>query len=177
MIAHLAKVLMKVLTIIRHAKAAPSEEYTNDFDRPLTARGYKDVKHVAEVLTRLEIPVDWLISSPALRTRQTVEKMAAMLDFSESIICPDAAYLADANTLLTLLSEVPQDREHVVLVGHNPGMEELVAGLCTGSPPHMNITMPTATLAHLHLEIFWWNQIRWGCGQLQLLVTPKVLKK
>lgn len=168
---------MKALTIIRHAKAEPPEEYANDFDRPLTPRGLKDVKHIAEVLTRLETPMDWLISSPALRTRKTAEKIASMLDFTDHIIWPDAAYLADADTLLTILSEAPQDIEHVVLVGHNPGMEELVAGLCTGSPPHMNITMPTATLAHLHLEIFRWNQIRWGCGQLQLLVTPKVLKK
>ncbi len=88
----------------------------------------------------------------------------------------EAVYLADADTLLTLLSEAPQDKEHVVLVGHNPGMEELVAGLCTGAPPHLNLQMPTATLAHLRLEIFWWNQIRWGCGQLQLLITPKVLR-
>ncbi len=168
---------MKALTIIRHAKAAPPEEYANDVDRPLTTRGLKDAKHMAEVLVRLEPPVDWLISSSAIRARETAEKLATGLDFTNPIIWQDAAYLADADTLLAILSEAPQDIEHVVLVGHNPGVEELVAGLCTGSPPHMNITMPTATLAHLHLEIFWWNQIRWGCGQLQLLVTPKVLKK
>ena len=168
---------MKTLTIIRHAKAESPEEFVNDFDRPLAPRGRKDAGHVAKFLTRLEPPIDWLISSPAVRTRQTMEQIATGLAFGESIIWQDSVYLADAETLLHVLSETPQDIEHVVLVGHNPGMEELIAGLCTGSPPHLNLAMPTAALAHLHLEIFWWNQIRWGCGQLQLLVTPKALKK
>ena len=121
--------------------------------------------------------MDWLISSPAARAHETAEQIAAALNFTNPIIWQAAVYLADANTLLTILSEAPQDMEHLVLVGHNPGMEELVAGLCTGAPPHLNLHMPTTALAHLHLEIFWWNQIRWGCGQLQLLVAPKVLKK
>lgn len=168
---------MKTLTIIRHAKAESPEEFANDFDRPLSARGRKDAGHVAKFLTRLEPPIDWLISSPAVRTRQTMEQIAAELDLHESIAWQESIYLADVETLLHVLSETPQDMEHVVLVGHNPGMEELVAGLCTGAPPHLNLTMPTAALAHLHLEIFWWNQIRWGCGQIQLLVTPKALKK
>lgn len=169
---------MKTLTIVRHAKAAAPEEYDNDFDRPLTPRGFKDAKHMAEVLLKLEPPVDWIISSPAVRAHATAEQLATGLTFAkQNIAWSDAVYLADANTLLTVLSEAPQDIEHIALVGHNPGMEELVAGLCTGAPPHLNLTMPTAALAHLRLEIFWWNQIRWGCGQLQLLVTPKALKK
>jgi len=168
---------MKTLTIIRHAKAESPEESANDFDRPLTPRGQKDAGYLAKFLTRLEPPIDWLISSPALRARQTTEQIAAELAVAESIVWQETLYLADAETLLRVLCEAPQDMEHVALVGHNPGMEELVAGLCTGSPPHLNLAMPTAALAHLQLEIFWWNQIRWGCGQLQLLVTPKVLKK
>ena len=169
---------MKTLTIVRHAKAAAPEEYENDFDRPLTSRGVKDAKHMAEVLLKLEPPVDWIISSPAVRAHATAEQLATGLTLAkQNIAWSDAVYLADANTLLTVLSEAPQDIEHIVLVGHNPGMEELVAGLCTGAPPHLNLTMPTAALAHLHLEIFWWNQIRWGCGKLQVLVTPKVVKK
>jgi phosphohistidine phosphatase len=172
------EVIMKALTLIRHAKAAALEDYANDAERPLTARGQKDAKHIAEVLTQLKPPVDWIISSPAARTRATAEQVASGLAFAkQNIVYPDAAYLADVDTLLMVLSEAPQDIEHIVLVGHNPGMEELVAGLCTGAPPHLNLQMPTAALAHLQLEIFWWNQIRWGCGQLQLLVTPKVLRK
>ncbi|MFN8486585.1 MAG: phosphohistidine phosphatase SixA [Caldilineaceae bacterium] len=168
---------MKALTIIRHAKAELPDEYANDFDRPLTHRGRKDAGHIAQILAHLDPPVDWLISSPAVRAQQTAERIADKLNLNDNIAWQEAIYQADAEALLKVLSEAPQDMEHLVLVGHNPGMEELVAGLCTGAPPHLNLTMATGALAHLHLEIFWWNQIRWGCGQLQLLVTPKVLKK
>lgn len=167
---------MKTLTIIRHAKAASPEAYATDFDRPLTTRGHKDAKHIGKLLAYLEPPVDWLISSPAARTRETTGHIIDKSIYPNAVVWQEAVYLADADTLLTLLSEAPQDKEHVVLVGHNPGMEELVAGLCTGAPPHLNLQMPTAALAHLRLEIFWWNQIRWGCGQLQLLITPKILR-
>ncbi|MDQ3250075.1 MAG: histidine phosphatase family protein [Chloroflexota bacterium] len=168
---------MKTLTIIRHAKAEPPDDYANDFDRPLTLRGGKDAKHIGKVLARLAPPVDWLISSPALRTRETAEQLVIKLGYKETIVWSEAVYLAEAETLLTVLSEAPQDKEHVVLIGHNPGMEGVVAGLCTGAAAHLNLAMPTAALAHLHLEIFWWNQIRWGCGQLQVLVTPKVVRE
>lgn len=168
---------MKALTIIRHAKAELPEEYANDFDRPLTPRGRKDASHMAKLLAQLDPPVDWLISSPAVRTQQTAERIIEKLHLDDNIAWQEAIYEADAESLMKVLSEAPQDMEHVVLVGHNPGMEELVAGLCTGAPPHLNLTMTPGALAHLHLEIFWWNQIRWGCGKLQLLVPPKLIRK
>jgi phosphohistidine phosphatase SixA len=52
-----------------------------------------------------------------------------------------------------------------------------VAGLAAGAATHLNFNLPTAAIAHLELEIFWWNQIRWGSGQLILLLPPKLLRK
>jgi phosphohistidine phosphatase len=77
---------------------------------------------------------------------------------------------------LHILSSVPAEIEHAVIIGHNPGMEALVSGLCTGSTVRLNLSMPTAALAHLELDIRWWNQIRWGCGQLKILLKPKLLR-
>jgi phosphohistidine phosphatase len=168
---------MKTLTIIRHAKAERPEGYAADFDRPLTERGRKDTARMADVLARLDPPIDWLISSPAVRTRQTTELLIADQDDTKNVQWEPAVYEASADTLLELLNKVPQEIQHVVVVGHNPGMEELVAGLVAGAPERLSLHMPTAALAHVHLEIFWWNQIRWGSGQLALLITPKVLKK
>lgn len=168
---------MKHLTVIRHAKAEDPMGYARDFDRPLAERGHKDAKQTAKVLSNLEPEVDWWVSSPALRTRETTEIMASYLGYTKHTLWDLRVYAAEADTLLELLREQPQEANHIALVGHNPGLEELVVGLSAGNSRHLSLRMPTAALAHLELAIFRWDQIRWGCGQLQLLVAPKALKK
>lgn len=167
---------MKTLSIIRHAKADLADSSQNDFDRALTKRGVKDAREIGALLQRCKEPVDWMISSPALRTRMTAEAISSTLKFDGTIQWNEATYLGDAETWLALLREVPPEISHVALVGHNPGVAELVAGLTTGVPFRLNLHFPTAAVAHLEMEIFWWNQIRWGCGQLKLLLTPKSMR-
>jgi len=168
---------MKALTIIRHAKAERPEGYATDFERPLTERGLKDAARAADILARIEPAVDWWLSSPALRCRQTSERMVTAYGYTNNIQWEPTVYEAAPETLLSLLGQIPQDIQHVVLVGHNPGVTYLVAGLVAGAAEHMNLEMATAAVAHVQLEIFWWKQIRWGCGRLEFLVTPKLLKK
>ncbi len=168
---------MKKLTIIRHAKAERPEAYATDFERPLSARGQRDATLMGELLDRLAPPVEWWISSPALRTRQTTELMLAEYEGGPTPFWEPTLYEATAETLLEVIANIPQDIEHAVLVGHNTGVEEVVAGLVTGVPTRLNFRMPTAALVHMQLEIFWWNQIRWGSARLDLLVTPKIFKK
>lgn len=168
---------MKYFTAIRHAKAEDPLAYSRDFDRPLSEKGQKEAKQSARVIANLEPPVDWWISSTALRTRETSDVIGIAIGYTKHTQWKDAAYAADADTLLDLLSAVPQEATHVAMVGHNPGLEELVTGLCSGGARHMNLHLATSTIAHLELEIFRWDQIRWGCGQLRLLVAPKAFKK
>jgi phosphohistidine phosphatase len=168
---------MKYLTVIRHAKAEDPMGYASDLERPLAERGQKDARQTARALSNLEPAVDWWISSPSLRTRETTQILTEYLNYTNHIIWEATAYAAEADTLLDILREQPHEAEHIVLVGHNPGLEELIVGLCAGSSRHLNLRMPTAALAHLELQIFRWDQIRWGCGQLRLLVAPKILKK
>jgi phosphohistidine phosphatase len=168
---------MKTLSIIRHAKAARSEEYASDFERPLTERGERDASRLGALLHRLEPPADWWVSSPATRTRQTTEQMSEACGFGGEIQWSPEVYEAGADELLALLGKIPPDALHTVIVGHNPGMEALVSGLAAGAPGRLNLHMTPATLALIRLEIVRWNQIRWGAGRLELLATPKALKK
>jgi phosphohistidine phosphatase len=169
--------MAKLLTIIRHAKADRPEGYDTDFDRPLTKRGLQDANWIGELLKHLEPPVDWWISSPALRTRQTTERLVERCGYAGEMQWAPEVYEASAETLLSLLTQVPPEAEHAVIVGHNPGMESLVGGLVVGAPGRLNLHMVTCALAHITLEIAHWNQIRWGAGRLELLTPPKVLKK
>lgn len=167
---------MKHLTILRHAKAEHLNDYPSDFARPLTSRGQKDAQLMAHLLLDIEPPVDWIVSSPAQRTRETTEALTAVLKFKRGIVWQEGIYEAQADTLLDLLSQVPAEMEHVLIVGHNPGLEELISGLVAGSTARLGITLPTAGLAHLSLELFGWNQIRWGCGTLHSLIRPKFVR-
>lgn len=168
---------MKTLSIIRHAKAATPDKYANDFDRPLTKRGQKDALQISQLVATLEPAVDWVISSPAIRTRETTEVLVKTQPNTPSIQWEESGYLAEADQWLTLLRIAPPEAGHIAIVGHNPGVSDLVARLAGGTVTHLSFHLPTAALATLTLEIFWWNQIRWGCGQLKLLVPPKPLRK
>lgn len=168
---------MKYLTVIRHAKAEDPTGYANDFDRPLTERGVKDLRQTIRMLTNLAPAPDWWISSTAVRARESTGILVDSLGYTKHVVYDDGAYMAEADALLALISQTPEEAEHVVLVGHNPGLEELVAGLCASGSLHLNLRLSTSALAHIELETFRWDQVRWGCGQLRLLVAPKALKK
>jgi phosphohistidine phosphatase len=167
---------MKHLSILRHAKAEPIADFPNDFDRPLTSRGVKDARHTGQLLATIAPAVDWIVSSPAQRTRDTADAVVEKLGFARGVIWQAAIYAAEAETLLTVIAQTPDDAEHLLIIGHNPGMAELVSGLVAGSPSRLGMHMPTAGLAYITLELFAWNKIRWGSGTLHFLLRPKLLR-
>lgn len=168
---------MKYISIVRHAKAERPEGYPSDFARPLTARGHKDAARIGALLPTLEPPVDCILSSPAARAAQTTDHLVAELGGEHPVKWEPAIYLAAAETLLDLVRKAGEEVSHIALVGHNPGLEEFAAGLCSGAPDNSVLTLATAALAHLELDITRWSQVRWGCGQLKLLTTGRLLKK
>jgi len=167
---------MKLLSIVRHAKAERPEGYPSDHVRPLTARGHKDATRIGALLAGLEPKVDCILSSPATRAAQTADRVAAALGYAESVAWESDIYLASAEALLEILRHAPEEAEHIVLIGHNPGLEELAAGLCSGAPDNSVLTLVTGTLAHFDIDVSRWSQLRWGAGQLKVLVAAKLLK-
>ena len=168
---------MKHLSVFRHAKAENINGFPTDFARPLTSRGQKDAHHMGKLLANVEPTIDWISASPSQRTRETTEAVLKAFNHKPAVIWQDAIYEAEAETLLAVLAEIPEEMEHVLIIGHNPGMAELISGLVAGSPTRMGIHLSTAGLAHLTLEIYSWNQIRWGCGTLHSLLRPKLLRE
>ena len=166
---------MKTLTIFRHAKAERPEAFPQDFDRPLTTRGRKDAERMGVVIAGLPPAVDCIISSTAVRAAQTASHLAALLDYANAPIWAANAYLATAEALLELLRDAPRDAEHVVIVGHNPGMEELAALLCTGATDGAILRLPTAGIAHPALDIGHGQQILASGSGLRRPAAPKLL--
>lgn len=167
---------MKHLSIVRHGKAVSPEGYERDFDRPLQARGQKETLRIAKFLARSEPPPDLIATSPAQRALETAALLHAELGLARPLLHVDAVYEATGQALLDALARLPDSREHAVLVGHNPGLEELLAGLVCSSANALHVRLPTAALAGVELESFRWSQVRWGCGTLRLLLPPKALR-
>lgn len=167
---------MKTLSIVRHAKTERPDAYDRDALRPLTKRGHKDARRMAEWLARLDPAIDWVISSTSVRTRETMAEFSHALKLPNPVSWQEEAYLAAPEVLLDLLRQVPNRATHAMLLGHNPGVTELVAGLCAGSPQRLRLHMPTGAVAHLQAEVFQWDQLRWGCGQLRMVLPPKQIR-
>lgn len=168
---------MKVLSIIRHAKAETPDGVSPDFDRALTERGRKDARTLGKVIDTLKPPLEWIVSSTAKRAAQTSQEIVKEASEDPKLVAEERIYGADVNTLLAILTEIPSGIEHAAIVGHNPTLEELISGLCGGTSQPLPVTLATATLAQIELEIFSWDQLRWGSGRLNLLLPAKVVRE
>jgi len=121
---------------------------------------------------------DYIVSSPAIRAMETVSLVCEALDIPEREINWDQRiYGASLNNLLTVLEEQPHSVSSMLLVGHNPGMDELICYLWGDNvqlPPNGNL-VPTATLVHLSLPDDW-ATLKYGCGQFHTIIRPKEIK-
>jgi phosphohistidine phosphatase len=165
---------MKQLTLLRHAKSVQDPSYAVDRDRPLADRGRGDAEVLGKFLAQADIVPDLIASSPAARARQTAELLARSAGYSGGIRWDEAVYAAGPDALLTVVRGLPDPVEHVLMIGHNPGFEELAA-LLIGT--ECGVTLPTAAAAHFEIDVDRWSEVCAGAGRLQWLVTPKILKR
>ena len=159
---------MKRLYVLRHAKSSWDDSSLADFDRPLNTRGLETAPMMGDLMKQRQLLPDAVISSPAIRARETAKLTADAMGFDRPIVFDDRVYEAGPLTLLNVLSEVRETAGSVMLVGHNPGMEGLIRSL-TGEIA----AMPTAALAIIDLEIADWNDVRSNSGKLVDILRPK----
>lgn len=162
---------MKQVLLLRHAKSSWSDPHLQDFDRPLNDRGRKAASTLGKFLARLNIPLDLVLSSPALRARRTAELVLKASTLSPELRFDQRIYESSPARLLEIISQIDEDRNTVLLIGHNPGIEELVS-LITGNEERMQ----TAALATISLTARRWDKVLPGGGVLDSLVRAKDLK-
>ena len=166
----------RYLTILRHAKARQTSVSGGDIDRPLAKSGFRQLPPVCRILKTVAEKPDWIVSSPALRTRQTAERVAELIGYKRNFGWNDRIYAVAPYALLNVLQETHDSAQHVLLIGHNPGVAQLVSGLCAGTDSRLNLRFPTAAMAHFELEIARWRQLHWGSCELRFLVAPRFLR-
>ena len=146
---------MKTLLVLRHAKSSWDEAGLDDHERPLNERGERDAPRVGQLVRELQLLPDLIISSDATRARLTAEAMADAAGYEGTILLERRLYHASPTEIVNLLHTVVESElETVMIVGHNPGLEELVTKL-TGAREDM----PTAALARIELPIERWADL------------------
>ncbi|MBV1687989.1 histidine phosphatase family protein [Novosphingobium sp. G106] len=171
---------MKTLGIWRHAKSDWNDRSARDFDRPLNARGLKGAaimgKHIAGQ------PIYWerIVASPAVRVAQTIELGSQAARINPQVRWDRRIYLASSATLIDLLREQDGDPTTILMVGHNPGLEDLIFDLVPddGSSPLRDIVeekFPTAAFAKLEIDIASWADLEEASARLVLLTRPRDL--
>ncbi len=146
--------MTKTLLIMRHAKSDWDNSKLSDHERPLNKRGKQDAPHMGKLLKKEELTPDLIITSTAERALATAELVALACDYDGELVTTNSFYHADPATYLEVLQGVDDQYKRVMIVGHNPGMEELLADL-TGQAEHFT----TANIAHVELPINSWSQL------------------
>ena len=174
---------MKTLTLLRHAKSGYDDPLLRDFDRPLNDRGRRAAATIGgwmrKALAKGEIAdFDHVAASPAVRCRQTIEGVEAGMAARLAPIYEQRIYLASSATLVELVAGFAEHHHHALLVGHNPGLEDLLLELVPrGSAlrDEAETKYPTATLARLDIDIDRWAQVDGGRAVLTHFIRPRDL--
>ena len=168
---------MKKLTLLRHAKSGWDDPVARDFDRPLNGKGKRAAQLVGRNWRSLGLAFDHAVASPAVRVVETLEQVAIGYGSDLAPAWDQRIYLASAGTLLDLVHELPDAAGTALLVGHNPGLEELVLGLVPGGALRGDVEakFPTASLAELHFDVDHWRDVQPGKGELVRFTRPRDL--
>lgn len=171
---------MKQVGLFRHAKSDWHDATARDFDRPLNERGRKGAALMGRHIAGHGVPWQRVIASPAVRAAQTIEIACEAAGRTIPVEWDRRIYLASSPTLADVLREIAEPTHSVLLVGHNPGLEDLIFDLVPddGACPLRAVVeekFPTATYAVLELDIDRWADLDDGCARLVHLMRPRDL--
>ena len=171
---------MKRITLLRHAKSGWDDPVARDFDRGLNPRGERAATLIGTAAAA-ELGIDSIVSSPAVRCTQTLDLFQPAAGVADMEPHWDRrVYLASSATLLDVMRDNDVAFGHVLLCGHNPGLEDLVLELVPddGSSPlrdSVEEKFPTAALATIECAVERWSDLRPGCGKLTRFTRPRDL--
>ena len=162
---------MKTLLVLRHAKSSWKHPETSDHDRPLNKRGKRDAPRMGRLVASQGLRPDVIVSSTAKRARKTADEVAQHAGYEGAVQLDRRLYLASPDEIVDVVRGTAGGARRVMVVGHNPGLEDLVARLAKRSE-----TLPTAALAEIRLSIRSWKELKTSSsGTLAGLWRPREL--
>jgi phosphohistidine phosphatase len=163
------------LLLLRHAKSSWNNSFLADHDRPLAPRGQRAAQALAGHVATLDPPPALVLCSTARRAQETLEPVRSRLPDDTEVLIEDDLYGAPAPVIVARLREVSEATPSVLVVGHNPGLEDLVRGLGRDGEPglidRVRTKFPTGALATLTFDGPW-KTLGSGAVTLEAFVVP-----
>jgi phosphohistidine phosphatase len=168
---------VKALTLLRHAKSAWDARSVRDFDRPLNPRGHRAARAMGREMRRLGLGYDLILASPAARVMETLTELAQGYGGAVETRCDERIYLAPAEILLDIVRAADDRDGRLLIVGHNPGLEQLALLLAQGGALRDRVAAkyPTGALAEIELGAGRWRDAGPGAGALTRFIRPRDL--
>lgn len=168
---------MKHILLLRHAKSSHDDSSLDDFDRPLAKRGLKDAPRMGSFAKQTGHAPDIIVSSPAKRAKQTTELFADAVGIDRSQIdWNENFYYGSSFDYVQEIQRADDSADRIMLVGHNPKMEETVSLLCSDHRSYI-ARMPTAALVCFEHPAIQWKQVKEGTARIKWMMIPRLLKK
>ena len=169
--------MKRTLYLLRHAKSSWDDPALPDRDRPLAPRGHRACELVAAHLRRREIAPALVLCSSATRARETLERVSVGFSDPCEALIEDDLYAATAAQLLHRLRIVDSAAASVMLIGHQPAIQELAVNLVRAEPGRRALSdkFPTAAIATLTLASSW-AALAPGTATLTAFVVPRELE-
>ena len=166
---------MKTLLLIRHAKSDLSDNSLDDHERILNDKGIKACKLIANWISEIDLNVDQVITSSALRAKSTSVEIFS----NKNIIVEPELYLSSKEVLLKLVQNVDNAVNVLAVVAHVPGVKEFLNLICKGSRPDLKKVFkekfPTAGVAVVYFTLSNWNEVSPKSGNLDAFISPRLL--
>jgi len=153
---------MKIILFARHAKSDWHEFGASDFDRTLNSKGESDATAMAKQLQKSTYLLHQIISSDAVRALTTAKTYQNLLTPEQPVQSDHALYLASHKDIVNVVENIDDKQSCVMLVGHNPGMTEVVEYYIGQSFQ----AMPACSVAAIGFDVAGWNEIMAGSGKL-----------
>jgi phosphohistidine phosphatase len=170
---------LKKLILLRHAKSDWNDPVPRDFDRPLNGKGRRAARAVGQHAREIGITFDRIVASPAVRVIETLDEFASGYGKMPERSFDRRIYLASAQTLLEVIQDADDQARAVLLVGHNPGLEDLVFLLVPEGEDEAREQVeekyPTASIAEITLAVDHWADADIGSGTLDRFTRPRDL--
>ncbi len=149
------------LYLMRHGKASKMKKKSKDIFRHLIKKGRKDVKKIRKLMHEQQLQPDLILCSPSVRTMETLKNLRKAFHATE-IVFIDSLYLADALEMMHVLRQTSPEKYEVLVIGHNPGLQDLLPMVCQDCNDPDNVCnhdanegFPTSALACLEINDPW----------------------
>lgn len=160
---------MLEILLVRHAKSCWSDPSVEDFSRKLNKRGKNDLKLMSEKISEVFPKADYILCSPAKRTKKTLKGILKKVNWSDDINLLYLLYLADRETLFNIVRHIDESYQRVVLIGHNEGITELANHL----QGNVIDNIPTLGVVKVSFKAKKWSEISANSGKLESFIYPK----